>query len=65
VIIQASADDGVQTMRHQDSQQFGRDVDCVRAATPQCGYLPRVLCPLATALYAKDTGLIILHVSPD
>jgi hypothetical protein len=45
---------------------FGQHVDCVRAATPQCRvFTPRVLCPLATASYAKDTGLIIPHVSPN
>jgi hypothetical protein len=30
---------------------FGRDVDYVRVATPQC----RVLCPCLMALHAKDT----------
>jgi hypothetical protein len=43
---------------------FGKDVVYVLVATPQCRVLcpARVLlCPLATASYAKDTGLIILY----
>jgi hypothetical protein len=35
---------------------FGKDVDYVRVATPQCRVL---VCPLVTASYAKDMGLII------
>jgi hypothetical protein len=33
---------------------FGNNVDCIRAATPQCRvFTPWVLCPLVTASYAK------------
>jgi hypothetical protein len=81
-MIKASTDDRVQTTRKtsegleaKDSSLssvgaccFGRKVDSVRGATPQCWVLnPGYYAPaaLATASYAKDTGLIILHVSPD
>jgi hypothetical protein len=71
-VIKASAE--LSTNRDKDFQQAagsttlvsrahccGNHVIYVRVAMPQCRVL---LCPRPMALHAKDTGLIILYVSP-